>query len=57
MFEDERGKQVDPDTALELLISAVVKGEWDSAESVLFDLRYWNERGGFLPRDPRASVG
>lgn len=57
MFEAERSEQVDPDVALSLLINAVVKGEWDSAETVLYDLRYWNERGGFLPRDPRASTG
>jgi hypothetical protein len=47
---------MDPDTALNDLITSVMNGELSEAQDRLEDLRAWRNQGGFAPKDPRTGT-
>jgi hypothetical protein len=47
---------MDPDAALNALITFVRNGEFTEAQQVLDDLRAWHGKGGYPPSDPRPGT-
>ncbi len=46
---------MDPDAALDELITAILLGDFERALQALLSLRSWQEAKGFAPKDPRAG--
>lgn len=46
---------MDPDAALNDLITFILTGEFSEAEERLEALREWRDRGSFPPKDPRPG--
>lgn len=44
---------MDPNQALDDMITAVVAGDFATAGRALSQIQEWRARGGFLPSDPR----
>ena len=48
---------MDPNAAMDNLISTILSGDYDDARDALRDLEGWHRCGGFAPSDPRTSAG